>query len=105
MALWESHECGPHLRRRNLRLQSSQKASHSHIERLRNHLKRAECHALPAGLQPIQVDTIQPGPLRELILRETLLFANPLDSFANDSIDIRLQSSKLGRYAALKHPA
>jgi len=41
------------------------------------------------------VDTIQAGPLRELILRETLLFANPLDSFAYDSIDIRLQSSRV----------
>lgn len=57
------------------RLQSSQQPSHSHIERLRNHFKRAKCHALPAGLKPIEVDTIQAGPLRELILRETSLFA------------------------------
>ena len=57
-----------------------------------------------AGFQPIEMNAIQPGHVRQFVLSDSLPLANQTDSRSDDFLDV-LQLIRLWAYAALKHPA
>jgi hypothetical protein len=83
------------------------KIAHRDIECVRDDLQRVQRHALAAVFQPVQMDAIEAGKLRKLILRDPLLASQRPDPFADGPVDVlrSLQSISLRVYAALKHPA
>jgi hypothetical protein len=76
----------------------------AHAERVRDQLKRSQCHALLATFQPVEVDAIQTSQIRELVLRDPLRLPCRPDSLADRYLDV-LQGLRLLAYAAWKHPA
>lgn len=49
--------------------------------------------------------TVQSSQFRQLFLRDALRLANLLNPPGHRALDVVLQSIRLWRYAALKHPA
>jgi hypothetical protein len=91
-------------RQRRFFSKSLHQISNANSERVGDDLQRPKGHTLLSGLKSVQVDAIQTSQFRQLILRQTLLLADRLDSLANDALDV-LQTLRLWAYAALKHPA
>ena len=63
-------------------------------ERVGDDFQRPQGHALPSGFESVQVDAVQTSPFRQLILRNSLLLADRLDSLAYDVLDV-LQTLRL----------
>jgi hypothetical protein len=89
---------------RHLSSELSNEIAHGDSQRVGDDLKRIERHALAAILQPVKMNAIQASEFGKLILRDSLLQAQPPDAFPNSPVDI-LQPIRLRVYAALKHPA
>jgi hypothetical protein len=61
-------------------------------------------HALAAGLEAVEVRSIQTGEFRKLILGDALLLSEFLDVPADPEIDV-LRCPRVESYAAPLHPA
>ncbi len=62
-------------------LEASQQIGGPNAESIGDGLQRAQGHALETSLQPVEVGTVQPGPVREFFLAPALFrpkFADPL---------------------------
>ena len=69
-------------------LHSPNQIADPNLQSIGDVLERIERHALAPILQPVEVNTIQTGKLRELVLSDSLFRAYCSDSLANESLDV-----------------
>jgi len=76
--------------------------AHLYVESIRDDFQRSQCHPLPPGLDPVQVHAVQPGRLRELVLRCLLCAANRFDFPADRFLNVlhRLQPRAYAAFTA-----
>ena len=86
------------------KLQTADQIPHPNVQCVSDNLQRSQRHALPPGLNPVEMDAVQPGQLRELVLRDAFSPANRLDPYADNFLNV-LQRSSLGRMLLSRHPA
>lgn len=86
------------------RLDVADQVADLHVKGIGNQFQCSQRHALLAGFDPVQMDAVQPGQLRQLVLRQALLGARGLDVSADNFLNV-LQRLQPRVYAALKHPA
>jgi hypothetical protein len=76
-------------------LKSPQEFGDTNLKGIGNQLQRPKGHALLAGFEPVKMDTVQAGKLRELVLREAFVFPQLRDPLSNRNLNVLFQFIRL----------